>query len=62
MRARLDDELAVRTEFAFALPQRVFVERGHGKIPVDRRRARQPELFEVRTQVLIEIGKGKNGG
>ena len=62
MRARLDDELAVRAEFPFALAQCVFVERSHGKVPVDRRRSGQPEFVEMRTQVLIEVGKRKNGG
>lgn len=60
MLARLDDKLSIGAELAFAVPQRMFVERGDGEIAVDGRRAGQAELLELRPKTTFKDGQREN--
>ena len=61
MFARLGDELPVCAEFAFALAERVLVERSDREIAVDGGRSGEAETLELRFEVAVEFRQSNNG-
>jgi len=59
--ARLDDELAVGAELAFAASQGVLVERRDRQVSMDRRGTRQSQGLEVTAKFVVDSGQRKNG-